>query len=115
MGNVRALAWIASQSKAAELTMSVCTGALLLARAGLLEGLEATTHHEAFTELADAAPTTRIVRDKRIVDNGRIIVAAGVASGIDASLYVVHRLLGSEAARDVATYIEYPWHASPRI
>ena len=101
--------WIRRTSQSAELTLSVCTGALLLGRAGLLDGLSATTHHLAMEELRKAAPAATVRPGERIVDNGRIVTSAGVAAGIDASLHCVSRLLGSETALRTAEYIEYPW------
>lgn len=101
--------WIKSRSRDAALTLSVCTGALLLAKAGLLEGLSATTHHDAFELLEEVAPNTAMERDKRIVDNGRIILSAGISAGIDMSLYVVSKLLGEKVAQETAEYMEYDW------
>jgi transcriptional regulator GlxA family with amidase domain len=109
LNNQPLLAWIADVSRAAELTLSVCTGALLLAKAGLLDGLTATTHHGAIEELREVAPHTRIDPGRRYVDNGRVILSAGVAAGMDMSLAVVARLLGPETAAETARYIEYPW------
>ena len=109
MNNPLLINWIKDRSQKAELILSVCTGALLLAKAGLLEGLEATTHHTAIELLKEIAPNTTIQTDKRFVDNGKIIVSAGVATGIDMSLYVVSRLLGKEQALQTAQYIEYDW------
>jgi transcriptional regulator GlxA family with amidase domain len=103
------LDWIRRAAQPAELVLSVCTGALLLGRAGLLDGLEATTHHDALDLLALAAPRATLRRDLRVVDNGRVILSAGVAAGIDMSLHVVQRLLGPEVARETAAYMEYPW------
>lgn len=101
--------WIKDCSQKAELVLSVCTGALLLAKTGLLQGLKATTHHTAIELLRDLAPNTTIQTDKRFVDNGKIILSAGVATGIDMSLYVVAKLLGKEQALQTAHYIEYEW------
>ncbi len=81
----------------------------MLARAGLLDGLRATTHHGALDLLETVATRSEIVRDERVVDNGRIVVSAGVAAGMDMSFHVVARLLGEDAARETARYIEYPW------
>jgi transcriptional regulator GlxA family with amidase domain len=107
--NPATLQFIQDQAQEAELIVSVCTGALLLGAAGLLDGLQATTHHSAFDELAETAPKCTIVRDRRYVDNGRIITSAGITAGIDTSLYVVQRLLGSEIAHETAQHMEYPW------
>lgn len=109
MHNDVLLAWIRRQSESAKVVLSVCTGSLLLARAGLLDGLDATTHHVAFDELAAASPTTRVHRGRRMVDNGKIVTSAGISAGIDAALHVVGRLLGRDAATETAAYMEYDW------
>ena len=101
--------WIKARSQEAELVLSVCTGALLLAKAGLLDGLEATTHHGAIDLLRETAPKTTIHSDRRFVDNGRVVSSAGIAAGIDMSLHVVARLLGREGAEKTARQMEYPW------
>jgi len=109
MHNALLLEWIRRQVESAELVLSVCTGALLLARAGLLANLDATTHHVAFDELAQASPSTNVLRGHRMVDNGRIITSAGISAGIDASLHLVARLLGDVVAAETAEYMEYDW------
>ena len=101
--------WIKARSQEAELVLSVCTGALLLAKAGLLDGLEATTHHGAIDLLRQVAPKTRVHADRRFVDTGRVICSAGIAAGIDMSLHVVARLLGRDVAEKTAKQMEYPW------
>lgn len=111
MHNVPLLEWIRRQSDSAEIVLSVCTGALLLARAGLLADLDATTHHMAFDELSRASPSTTVLRGERIVDNGHIITSAGISAGIDASLHVVARLLGHAVAAETAEYMEYDWRS----
>jgi transcriptional regulator GlxA family with amidase domain len=105
------LAWVRERAAAAELVLSVCTGALILATAGLLDGLAATTHHGAIDLLRESAPRTRLLPGHRVVDNGRVVTSAGVAAGIDMSLHIVGRLLGPELARETADYMEYPWRA----
>jgi transcriptional regulator GlxA family with amidase domain len=107
--NAQTTAFIKRQARHAEIVFSVCTGALLLAAAGLLEGLEATTHHASLDELADSEPTCRILRDRRFVDNGQVITSAGITAGIDTALYVVQRLLGATAAVETASHMEYNW------
>ena len=109
MHNEMLLAWIRRQADSAKVTLSVCTGSLLLARAGLLDGLDATTHHVAFDELAAASPTTRVQRGSRMADNGKIVTSAGISAGIDAALHVVRRLLGRDVASETAAYMEYDW------
>jgi transcriptional regulator GlxA family with amidase domain len=112
MHNTTLTDWIKRCSARAELVLSVCTGALLLAKAGLLDGLEATTHHSALALLHDAAPRTIIRNHLRFVDNGRVVLSAGIATGIDMSLHVVGRLLGAGPAQQVARHMEYPYQAS---
>jgi transcriptional regulator GlxA family with amidase domain len=101
------LEWIRQKSSSANLVLSVCSGSLILGKAGLLDGMCATTHHLAFTELQEAAPTATLFPGKRFVDSGRIITAAGVSAGIDTSLYIIERLFGRERAEETARYIEY--------
>ena len=109
MHNVPLLEWIGARAAEGELTLSVCTGALLLAKAHLLDGLSATTHHGAIDLLREAAPCTQVEPGRRLVDNGRVITSAGVAAGIDMACYVVARLLGQDVAEETARYMEYPW------
>ena len=109
MNNAPLVEWIRRAATGAELVLSVCTGALLLAKAGLLDNLPATTHHGQFDLLAQTAPTATVVRDERFVDTGRVVTSGGISAGIDASLHVVTRLLGNQAARDAAEYMEYRW------
>jgi len=108
MNNSALTDWIVQTAATAELVLSVCTGALIVAKAGLLEDMSITTHHRAIEELKAVAPASAvIVADKRYVDNGKIILSAGVSAGIDMSLYVVGRLLGTERALRTATLMEY--------
>ena len=101
------LGWIRERARDAEITMSVCTGSIVLARAGLLDGLHATTHHTAFDRLRTAGPKVVIDEGARFTDNGRILTAAGIAAGIDCALHVVGRLLGPAAAATTARYMEH--------
>ena len=107
MKNPVMLEWVAQVAKKAELTLSVCTGALVLGAAGVLDGLDATTHFGAMDEIRAIAPNTTVRPDARIVDNGRVVLSAGVSAGIDMSLHVVARLLGVDTARETARYMEY--------
>jgi transcriptional regulator GlxA family with amidase domain len=109
MNNQKLLGWLKDRAADAELVLSVCSGSLLLAKAGLLDGLSATTHHGAFEELRAVSSRFEIDNSKRFIDNGRVIVSAGISAGIDMSLYVVARLLGKEQALETATYMEYEW------
>jgi transcriptional regulator GlxA family with amidase domain len=107
--NPKMLQWIRVRAPEAELVLSVCSGALLLAEAGLLGGLTATTHHQALDELRAISPKLFIDSSQRFIDNGRVIVAAGISAGIDMSLHLVARLLGKEQALETARYMEYDW------
>ena len=107
MHNEAMLDWVRQANETAELVLSVCTGSLILGRAGLLDGLEATTHFGAYDELRAAAPRCRVRTDMRYIDAGRVITSAGVSAGIDMSLHVVARLLGLEVAQETARYMEY--------
>src|SRR5262249_53953590 len=98
MHNQALVAWIGQTARKAEFVLSVCTGALLLAKAGLLAGLEAPTHHGATDLLRQAAPEATVPAGRRFVDNGRVVCSAGIAAGIDMSLHAVGRLLGLEVA-----------------
>jgi transcriptional regulator GlxA family with amidase domain len=106
------LAWVRRRNAETELTLSVCTGALVLGAAGLLDGLEATTHQGALDELRRWAPTATVRPEARIVDNGRVILSGGISAGIDMSLHVVARLLGMDLAIETARYMEYDWRPS---
>ncbi|HSP05750.1 MAG TPA: DJ-1/PfpI family protein [Acidobacteriota bacterium] len=112
MENATILEWIKARSAKSELTLSVCTGSLLLAKAGLLDGLSATTHQTSLDLLRETAPNTKILPGERFVDNGNIIVSAGISAGIDMSLHVVSRLLGQETALATARHMEYDWPRS---
>lgn len=99
--------WIRGIARDARLVTSVCTGSLLLAKAGLLAGKRATTHWAALAELEAVGGGVTVERDERWVDDG-IISSAGVSAGIDMALYVVEKLLGKEVADRTARYIDYP-------
>jgi transcriptional regulator GlxA family with amidase domain len=102
----RTLDWIRRAAASARKVTSVCTGSLLLARAGLLTGRTATTHWGALDLLASLDGGVTVDRDRRVVDDG-IISSAGVASGIDMAFYVVETLFGREVADETAHHIEY--------
>jgi len=103
------LEWVRQRARRAEIVASVCTGALVLAQAGLLHNLRATTHYENFADLAALAPNTEVVEDVRFTDNGQVLTAAGISAGIDLSLHIVSRLLGESIATKTARYMEYHW------
>lgn len=109
LGRPALMSWIKTTAGKATLVLSVCNGALVLAEAGLLDGLEATTHHGSIEALRRAAPRTVVHADRRFVDNGKVVTAAGVSAGIDAALHVVGRLLSPAEAERIAGYMEYTW------
>ncbi|WP_028581364.1 DJ-1/PfpI family protein [Desulfogranum japonicum] len=108
----RIITWIITTSRKAEKILSVCTGSLVLAQCGLLNGLQATTHHQAFNELQRLAPETEIVTESRFVDNGKILTSGGISAGIDMSLYTIEHFYGKETAARTAAYMEYPYTSS---
>lgn len=114
MRDPRLLDWVRERDRATELTLSVCTGALVLGAAGLLDGCRATTHHLAYDALRSAAPGATVVEGVKMVDAGHVVTSAGVSAGIDMSLGVVARLLGDDAAMETARYIEYDWQPEVR-
>lgn len=101
------LNWLQRHVATGRFILSVCSGALLLGKAGLLDCQDATTHHEVLKELAQVAPTARLKKDERFCDNGQIITSAGIAAGIDASLHFVRREWGDELGQQVRRYMEY--------
>jgi putative intracellular protease/amidase len=107
--NPAVISWIREREPSVRHILSVCNGAFILARTGLLDGLSATTYYDLIPGLRQAAPKTRIVSDQRFVDNGKIITTAGLSSGIDGSLHVLQLLLGKGRAQQVALNMEYQW------
>src|SRR5438270_1487347 len=101
------LEWIRKSSKTTDVTMSVCTGAFVLAKTGLLDGKSATTFHGAFGRFAMKFPNIELKRGARFVENGNLATAGGLSSGIDLALRVVERYFGREVARKTAYNMEY--------
>ena len=101
------LEWLRTVARSADVVMSVCTGAFVLAAAGLLDGRNATTHHGSFATLAMQYPNVAVKRGARFVDEGRIATSGGLTSGIDLALHIVERYYGRDAARETAYYMEY--------
>ncbi|HKR60409.1 MAG TPA: DJ-1/PfpI family protein [Pyrinomonadaceae bacterium] len=100
-------AWLRKNLDSTDVTMSVCTGAFQLGRAGLLSGKEATTHHDFFEQFAEAFPDVKLKRGLRFVEGPKISTAGGLTSGIDLALRVVERYFGRETAEQTAFYMEY--------
>jgi transcriptional regulator GlxA family with amidase domain len=103
------LAWVKNVAAAAKFTSSVCTGALILARAGLLAGRRATTHWAAHDLLASLESGVNVIRDARVVKDG-VFTSAGVSAGIDMAFALVEEICGPAVADETAHYIEYPRH-----
>jgi transcriptional regulator GlxA family with amidase domain len=99
--------WIKKSSRKACLTASVCTGAFLLAKAGLLNGKTATTHWMDIDRLINEFPEIKVVRGRKFVDEESIITAGGISAGINMSLYIVGKLLGRETAEATARRMEF--------
>ena len=106
------IGWVAKQAAKAEVVTSVCTGAFVLAEAGLLDGKEAATHQLAVKDLRAKYPKVKVVAEKRVVEDGNVVTAAGVSSGLDMSLRVVGKLHGDGVAGMAAQIIEYPYPAT---
>lgn len=107
------LAWIAAQRRSAPLLASVCTGALLLAAAGVLDGLAATTHWEDLDALRRLRPAVQVREGLRWVDEGAVVTSAGISAGLDMSLHLVRRLHGQELAASTARQMDYDWKDKP--
>jgi transcriptional regulator GlxA family with amidase domain len=109
----RLIDWLAQAAETTTVTASVCTGAFLLAAAGLLDGRQATSHWEDVDELERRFPSVTVRRDVRWVDEGRVVTSAGISAGIDMSLHLVGRHEGLELAEATARQMEYAWQGSP--
>ena len=109
MNNERLVGWIAERSKHVSTLASVCTGSLLLGKAGLLDGRRATTHWKVLDEMRGMFPDVAVVDDLHVVEDGDVITSAGISAGIDLSLRVVARHHGEEVARATARHMEYPY------
>jgi transcriptional regulator GlxA family with amidase domain len=106
-GSPALVEWIRAASGAADLTLSVCTGAFHLARTGLLRGRTATTHHQFLDAFAREFPDITVRRGVRFVEHEKIATAGGLSSGIDLALRVVERYFGRPVAERTASYMEY--------
>jgi transcriptional regulator GlxA family with amidase domain len=104
------IAWIAGMAGRCELIASVCTGAMLLAQAGLLNGKDATTHWGDIEQLRQMFPQVRVRADRRWIDEGKVVSSGGISAGIDMSLYLVERLASRELALRTARQMEYNWN-----
>jgi transcriptional regulator GlxA family with amidase domain len=99
--------WIKSRRASTDYFMSVCTGAFIMGRAGILDGLSATCYHAQIENLQQALPKTNVLKNVRVVDNGNVISTAGISAGIDGALHFIGKIKGDDYAQNVADIIEY--------
>jgi transcriptional regulator GlxA family with amidase domain len=107
------LEFIRSRAAKAQIVMSVCTGAGLLARAGVLDEKRATTNKRSFAWPVSQGPRVNWVREARWVEDGKFVTSSGISAGIDMALAVIARRYGNETAQEVALAMEYEWHRDP--
>ncbi len=103
-------AWIVETANRAERVMTVCTGSILLATTGMLDGRKATTNKLDFTRTVPLAPNVEWVRQARWVEDGKFFTSSGVSAGMDMTLAAIADLFGVETAREIAEGTEYEWH-----
>ena len=109
MTNQRLLAWIEARSKQVETLTSVCTGSLILGKAGLLDGKRATTHWGSLKWMQELFPAVTVQKEFHVVEDGNLFTSAGISAGIDMALKVVSRHCGEPVARATARFMEYPF------
>ena len=107
------IAWVRASALTAQLVASVCTGAFVLAKAGLLDQKKATTHWEDLDDLRSQFPEVQVLDGVRWVDEGQVVSSAGIAAGIDMSLHLVARLAGGELAKATARQMDVPYQREP--
>ena len=105
--------WIVETANHAELVMTVCTGSILLATTGLLDGRKATTNKQDFTQTVPLGPNVEWIRQARWVEDGKFFTSSGVSAGMDMSLSAIAHLFGRETAEYIAQGTEYEWHDNP--
>jgi transcriptional regulator GlxA family with amidase domain len=109
MNNERLLVWLSERARQVTMLTSVCTGSLLLCKAGLLDSKRATTHWRVLEEMRKLFPAVKVIDDEHVVDEGNVITSAGISAGIDMALRVVARHHGEAVARATAKHMEYPF------
>lgn len=109
--NQKLLDWIKERSAHVKVVMSVCSGAFILGKAGMLDGIPSTTTTVMRAQLAQHFPATKVT-NQRFVGAGKIITTAGLSAGIDGALYVVTKQLSQQQAEAAAKYMEYDWSPS---
>ena len=110
----RVMEWIDKTQASAEIMATVCSGARVPAVLGLLDGLEATTHHSVIGDVKKLAPNVTIDHTKRFIDNGKIMTSGGISAGIDLSLHIVEKLCGKDVVKKTMDYMEYG-EAAPKL
>jgi transcriptional regulator GlxA family with amidase domain len=109
MNNDRLIAWVAEMGRQVKTLTSVCTGALLLGKAGLLDGKRGTTHWRVLDEMRRLFPAVSVIDDQHVVEDGNVLTSAGISAGIDMALRVVAHHHGEVVARTTAKHMEYPF------
>jgi transcriptional regulator GlxA family with amidase domain len=109
VNNEKLISWIKGVNDQAEYMLSVCNGVRLMAKTGALDGLMATSHFRAVDNLTKEFPKVKMIKEKRFIDNGRIITTEGVSAGIDGSLYLVSKIFNKETANAIAIQMMYNW------
>jgi transcriptional regulator GlxA family with amidase domain len=114
MTNDRLITWVAERGRQVTTLTSVCTGSLLLGKAGLLDGKRATTHWRVLEDMRRLFPSVDVIEDQHVVEEGYMITSAGISAGIDMALQVVARHHGDAVARATARFMEYPFPENNR-
>jgi transcriptional regulator GlxA family with amidase domain len=112
MKNDAMLSFVSRQARQVETLTSVCTGALILGNAGLLDGRRATTHWRSLDLMRELFPNVTVEIDAHVVEDGNVLTSAGISAGIDMALRVVQRYCGEDIARATARHMEYPYPES---
>ncbi|KAF8935420.1 hypothetical protein CPC16_007282 [Podila verticillata] len=110
INNEKLIQQVKARAEAATWTLTVCTGAGILAKTGLIDGYSATTNKAVFEWPVSQGPNVKWIKRARWVQDGKFVTSSGVSAGIDAALFVISELTSLEVAHKVATYIEYTWH-----
>ena len=109
INNKKVINWLAITNKTTEITASICTGAFLLAKAGIITNQAVTTHWLDIKELKKQFPNLNVLENVKYVDNGKIITSAGISAGIDMSFHIVSKICGIHIAKNIARVMEYDW------
>ena len=113
VNNQSMLSWLKSKAEKAEYITSVCTGSALLAKAGVLDGIQATTNKAAYDWATSQNSAVIWKKQARWIEDGKFFTSSGVSAGMDMSLALIEKLLGQESAEKIAIWAEYDWHRDP--